>query len=252
VSGAIEDIEAAVTTMSGTLQDQIDGITDGTARKYLMWGQSPNFNGELDLLGWYDSPHTDQTIDSDTPFMCDVVGFHSHFILNFTATSGTPFTLTASGTIVDEVTATYSGSEENITVSGSGYYQTVASFIDAPTFTIIEDNKSGTFDVWRTTYWDNGNIDFTVRGCRLEWVPDGATWEIIIDVLKVFDDGHVETIDHIHFTHLDEVARADREIHGKYKRTDYNTFCNGGNNEGLVVLLDQTNMNHFHFMLQYE
>ena len=252
VQNFIDNIYETITVTSGTLQSQIDDLDGPKNRKYLIWGQSPNFNGELDLLGWYDSLYTDQVIDSDTPYVCDVAGFHSHYVFNFTSTSGTPFTLTVSGTIVDEATGVYSSSVEDITVSGTGYYQSAASFIDNPTLTIVEDNKSGTFDLWRTTYWDNGNTDFTVRGCRLEWVPDSNIWEIEVNILKIHDDGSVETIDHIHFTNDDEVQRADRHIHGKYKRTDYNKFCNGENNEGLIILMNQTSLNHFHLFLQYE
>lgn len=219
----------------------------------LLFTDSPTYNGEIRLLGWYIKTNDAGPYDlsSGNPITTLEPGYHSHWVMNVLTVSGTPFTVVASGTRVYEVTGVYAEMEEEITVTGTGYYQTSSSFIDASTFSISEAGKACTMDIYRTTYWDAGNKDFVVEGCRIEWEPDQTNWYFNLKIYHHLSDGSLHPIDIIDFADTDEYPRASQYEPGKYKRIDYNTPINGNDSEGLVIYLDQDAIKNFYLEIRY-
>ena len=143
-------------------------ISDGdyVVHGNLQFISNPTYNGELHLLGWYTQTDSSASLSSGSPITASNKGFHSHFVMDVSNLTGAPFTIDVSGVTVNEVTGVYSSDSESVTISGAGYYQTAKSFIDEPTFTIVESSKSCTLDIYKSTYWDHANECFTVTGCR--------------------------------------------------------------------------------------
>jgi hypothetical protein len=224
---------------------------DFAATSILQFNNSPNFDGEIHLLGWYIKTDTAVSLSSGSPITANNDGFHSHFIMDASSVVGAPFTVTVSGVVVDEVTGVYSQGGESITISGSGYYQTVKSFIDAPEFSIVEGSKSCNLDIYKSTYWDFANQEFTVTGCRFEWTPDHNNWGLELNIYHHLSDGSLEVIDSIAFDKDDTYLRAADSETGKYKRIDYDTFVDGAGMEGLILTIDQSGIGDFYFELRY-
>jgi hypothetical protein len=201
----------------------------------LLFRDTPTFNGYLKILGWYNVSDLSIALDSTTPFTATIAGYNSHYVLDISNAVGLPFTIRCEGKIVDEVTGIYTDTFEDITITANGHYQTAKSFIDYGDFSIVEADKSCDVDLYTTTYWDRGNKDFTVTGCRLEWTPVQNNWDIDVGIYKVANNGEKVIIDKVEFHSTDTVKRAGEDLSGKYKRGDYNTFCEGSNMEGLVV-----------------
>lgn len=275
-SGILQDqidtvSDSIITTFSG-LTDTPDGYT-GNAGKHVMvntaetglefvapmshpnslqFSATPTYNGDIPLLGWYSLSDTAVSLSSGSPVTASLRGFHSHFVLDVSNVTGAPFTITASGTTVNEVSGVYSQESESITISGAAFYQTSKSFIDAPIFDIVEAAKSCDIDIHKTTYWDFANRDFTVTGCRFEWTPDQNNWRINVKIYHHLDSGGMDLIDDISFNHTDAVLRAAANESGKYKRIDYDRFVNGSGNEGIVLSVYQEGIGSFYFEMRYE
>lgn len=230
----------------------VDDTVASGSFKYLQWAQSPTYNGVMYLLGWYIQTDTNVFIDNDPLISASEAGYSAHFVLNVSSVSGTlPMTTVVSGTAVYENSGETFVAVENLTVTGTGYYQTAASFITTPSF-YVEDSGDGVVcDIYRTSYWDCGNRNFTLRGCRMEFTPDSTTWNIQLKLYRIVDDGSTVTLDDKTFASTDEFPRAGHSLVGKYKRTDYNYFMHGDNNEGLIVEVDQFGINYFNLLLQY-
>jgi len=228
----------------------VDVLVSGSSSAYLNWSENPTHNGDVDVVGWHEQIGTGVTLDNSVFTVGDDL-HHAHLVLDVTDATDAPFTVTVSGLVVDESTGIYSTSTEDITISGVGYYQTSVSFIDAPRLFIVEPSKSCTCDVYNTTYWDNNNEDFIVEGCRFEWNPDSVTWNIHVQIYKIDHSGKAVLIDSIDFANTDTIERAHSDHSGKYKRTDYNTFARGSNDEGLVIKVDQFGINYFNLFLHY-
>jgi hypothetical protein len=224
---------------------------------HLVFTGHPNYNGEIRVLGWYiktnDQPPNDgpYELSSGNPVQSLKTGYHSHWVMNVLTTSGVPFTVNVSGTSVHEDSGTHTEENEEITVTGTGYYQTGTSFMDASIFSILEAGKSCTMDIYKTTYWDAGNRDFILEGCRLEWEPDQINWDFNLQIYHLHHDGSIELIDDLDFDDTDEFPHAAAYEPGKYKRTNYNHFINGDNSEGIVVYLDQDSISNFYLELRY-
>lgn len=233
------------------------GFIHEHSHSQLVFTGHPNYNGAIRLLGWYiktnDTPPNDGPYDlsSGNPIQALKAGYHSHWVMNIITVNGTPFTVNVSGTCVDESTGIYTEEDEDITVTGTGYYQSETSFMDTSTFSISEAGKSCTMDIYKTTYWDAGNRNFTLEGCRIEWEPDQLNWNFNLKIYHFHHDGSLHLVDAIDFDDTDPIPRAAKYEPGKYKRTDYNHFINGNNSEGLVLYLDQNSISNFYLELRY-
>lgn len=215
--------------------------------------EAPTFNGVLYVLGWYVEINSAATLTSASPVTAGEACYHSHLVLDVSAASGLPFTIRVTGTSVDESTGTTTASDtEDLSITANGYYQTSKSWVDAPEISIVEGSKSCTIDVYRMTYWDRGNTDFRMTGCRLEWTPDAILWSIRLRILHVHDDGSFEALDDVTFANGDSVLRAEKDMPGKHKRGDYDHALNGADKEGIIVEIDQTGIGSFFLELKYD
>lgn len=212
----------------------------------------PPGNGALACTGWHTKTDSAQSLTNATPVTASVAGFHSHYVISVSASVGHPYTIVATGTSVDEATGAETGSDtENISVTGNGWYQTTKSWVDAVQFTITL-GETCTIDVYRTSYWDRGNRDFTLTGVRMEFKPDAATWSIQFRVQKVAADGSVSDIDNVTFASTDPTPRAANGEVGKYKRTNYNTAIEGSDSEGIIVsIVNQVAMESIFVEMRY-
>lgn len=212
----------------------------------------PTTNGQIDILGWNIITDSAYALSNAAPLTVSEPGYHSHIMINASLVVGAPFNLTITGRSVDESTGVETpGDTEVISITANGWYQSAKSWIDAVTLS-VPAGKTLTVDVYRNTYWDRGNKDFTLKGSRLEWTPDVATWSIQIEVLKVNNDGSISTIDSTTFANTDAIPRAANGKPGKYKRGNYNTLINGTQEEGIILRMTQTNIESFYVEVKYD
>lgn len=218
----------------------------------LIGRMSPTVDGVIDVLGWHTKTDTAASLTSASPVTMAEATYHSHVTIDVSAASGLPFTIRLTGTSIDESTGVTTASDtEDLAVTANGYYQSAKSWVDAVQISIVEASKSCTIDIYKSTYWDRGNTDFTLTGCRLEWIPDAATWSINLKIYHVQDDGSLYTIDDTTFTQASSPARAANDKSGKYKRGDYSRFVQGANSQGIIVSLDQTNIGSLYLDMGY-
>lgn len=212
----------------------------------------PTSNGEESLLGWYDTSDTSKSLSSSTPVTATMKGYHSHYVFDVSNATGLPFTVRLTGTSINESNGNTTASDtEDISVTSNGYYQSEKSWVDDVEFSIVESSKSCTIDIYRTTYWDRGNNDFTVNGCRLEWEPDAGEWYIKVRLIHLDDSGSMSYIDNIEISDTDTIPRAENGVSGKYKRGDYNHIINGAGKEGLIIKVDQKAIKSFLLEVKY-
>lgn len=237
----------------------IDGpVGEGGFRKGLSFWGNPTYNGEIQILGWYNKINTGieqlpEDLLSENPITTEVKLFHSHVVLEILTSSNIPFTIRITGTTVDEPTGTYTENDtEDLDIIGNGYYQSLKSFISNIQLEIIELNKSCTLDIYKTTYWDNGNNDFVIKGIRLEWTPDQNNWDFNLTLYHHLSNGDMHEIDVIEFFSTDTILRAADGESGKYKRIDYDCFIEGYTCEGLIIKLDQRGIGNFFLEIKYE
>lgn len=231
-------------------KDSSDFLAVDTSQR-LTWRVAPTENDVISLIGWYIKTNTAANLSNATPITAGEAGYHSHFVMDISGAVGLPFDITITGCSINESTGvTTLGDTEVVNVTGNGNYQSVKSWIDAVVFTVIA-GKSCTVDIYRTTYWDRGNKNFTVSGSRMEWKPDAGNWEIRLEILKVNNDGSITIIDDTTFTNGDAIPRAANGKYGKYKRLNYSTVINGTNKEGIIVRVDVTNISDFYTEVKY-
>lgn len=218
----------------------------------LVFSHTPDYNGTLSLLGWNRQTDAAASLTTAAPVTASIPGYHSHFVIDVSSASGLPFTVRVTGTSVDESTGTETPADtEDISVTANGYYQSVKSWVDAPQFSIVEASKSCTIDIYRVTYWDRGNKEFTITGCRMEWEPSVSSWSIQLKIEKVNEDGSIAVIVDVTFANTDTPPRAGTDDPGKYKRLDFNTFVDGIAKQGLLVSVTQTAIKYFLLEVAY-
>ena len=249
----VEPSSAEKTVLTGIVAAHA-GIPAPVDRQRTLWFHAdPTFNGDERLLGWYEQTDTAQALDSSTPFTVAELGYHSHFAIDVSSAVGLPFTMRATGRSVDEASGTETpGDTEDIEVDANGFYQTSKSWIDDPQLSIVEASKSCTCDVFRLSYWDRGNRDFDLTGCRAEWTPDSANWSFTITVQHLQDDGSVVSIENTTFDDADSFPRAANGKVGKYKRTDYATSVRGSLREGLILKVNHQGISSFTLGFTYD
>lgn len=236
---------------SGTWKAKSANFLPIDSSQRLGWRFAPTENAIISLIGWNIQTNIAASLTNATPVTAGEPGFHSHFIIDVSGASGLPFNITVTGRSVDESTGvTTPGDTEIINITANGYYQTTKSWIDAVVFS-VSAGKSCTIDVYRNTYWDRGNQDFCITGCRFEWKPDAGAWSIRLEILKVNDNGSLIAIDDVTFASTDSILRADNTKYGKYKRGNYNTDINGAGKEGIIVRVDVTNISDFYVEVKY-
>jgi hypothetical protein len=219
----------------------------------LVFNEAPTANGLLYIIGWYIPLNTAASLTSAAPVTADEAGYHSHFVVDISAASGLPFTVRVAGTSVDESTGDTTVSDtEDLAVTANGYYQTTKSWLDAVQFSIVEGSKSCTVDVYRITYWDKGNANFRILGCRLEWTPDAISWSIRLRVLHIENDGNIDLLDDVTFDNNDTPLRAEKDKPGKYKRGDYGHPNVGAENEGIIIEIDQSGIGQIFLEIKYD
>ena len=213
---------------------------------------SPTANGVIYMLGWNIVTDEAYALSNAAPLTISEPAYHSHIIIDASSVVGAPFDLTITGRSISETDTTETpGDTETISITGDGYYQSTKSWIDAVVLSVPAD-KTLTVDVYRNTYWDNGNVDFTLTGSRVEWIPDTATWELNVDILKVESDGSLTTVDTFTFANTDGVPRAASTKPGKYKRLDYATSVLGSSEEGVIIYVDQTGLQDFLIEVKFD
>ncbi|MHA2062822.1 MAG: hypothetical protein ACXABY_00335 [Candidatus Thorarchaeota archaeon] len=218
----------------------------------LLGRMCPTVDGIIDVLGWNIKTNEAASLTSASPVTMSEPAFHSHVIVDVSGASGLPFTIRVTGTSVNESTGALTESDtEDLDITANGYSQTAKSWIDPVEVSIVEASKSCTADVYRNTYWDRGNTDFTLIGCRFEWIPDADTWSITIKLIHVNEDGSLSYVDNKTFSNSDSPPRAANGKPGKYKRGDYAYFMHGADNEGLIVVVDQTNISSVFLEVKY-
>lgn len=236
-------------------QDGIYSWVDSVAgSKYqsLTWSQNPTHNGVISLIGWHINTDTSVSLVSGSPINASENGYHSHFVINVTSGVGLPFTIRITGISIDESTgATTSGDTEDINISNNGFFQSIKSWVDDVQFSIVENSKSCTIDIYRTTYWDRGNRNFCIEGSRLEWEPDAAAWSIQVLIHRVTDSGELIIIDNTTLTSTDDPDRGETDKYSKYKRGNYNFNISGVNKEGIIVSIDQQSIRTFFLEVKY-
>lgn len=214
---------------------------------------APTFNGLLYTLGWYIQINSAESLASATPVTAGEPGYNSHYVFNISGATGLPFTLRVTGDSVAELDgAVTPGDTEDLIITANGYYQTTKSWIDASQFSIVEGSKSCTIDVYRVTYWDRGNTDYRLAGCRLEWTPDAISWSFRLRILHIHDDGSIEIVDDVTFTNGDIPLRAEKDMPGKYKRIDYDHPMAGTLKEGAVIEITQSGIGAFFLEVKYD
>lgn len=198
------------------------------------------------MLGWNIQTNSGAALASGSPVTQAEPGYHTHSIIDVSSAVGLPFTIRLTGTSVNEATGALTpGDTEDIAVAANGYYQSTKSWITAPVISIVEAAKSCTIDVYRNTYWDRANTDFTIESARLEFEPDAATWSIRFAIYHVQTDGSMVAVDDVTMTNADTPPRAANGEPGKYKRTDYSTAVQGSGQEGMILFMDQTNIQNY-------
>lgn len=218
----------------------------------LMFSEAPTSNGLIWLLGWSKQTDTGVTLASGSPITQTVPGYHSHTVIEVLTASGMPFTIRATGTSVSEIDGSETAADtEDLNITALGYYQTSKSWVDAPQLSIVEAAKTCTLDVYRKSYWDRLNTDFTIHGARLEFEPDVAAWSIQLQMFYIANDGSESVVENVTLANTDTPPYAAMNEIGKYKRTDYNQFMEGSGEEGLIVKVTQTNIRSFILIATY-
>lgn len=220
--------------IDSTISAAIWNKTSHTAHDRLGFTFAPTSNGQFDALGWYETTDSAVVINSGSPATPTIPGYHSHYVLNVSAWSGGTVNVTFTGTSVDEVDGSTTSDTEIIAVTGTGFYQTIKSWITAPVISVTGGDTLTT-DIIRASYWDRGNVDFTLTGLRLEWSPDQPSWAVDFDIIVVNDDGSQNIVDNVAFTQASSPARGANGETGKYKRGDYNTPVSGAVKEGIIL-----------------
>lgn len=208
---------------------------------------SPTADGEIAILGWNVKTDAAAALSSASPLTIGEPAYHTHVVIDVSGASGLPFTVRVTGTSFDESTgASTPADTEDLTIAANGYYQTSKSWLDAVEISIVEASKSCTLDVYRNTYWDRGNTNFSLLGCRMEWTPDETAWSLRLMFWHVQSDGSMVAVDDVTFANTDSPPRAGLYKPGKYKRGDYNTAIRGSGQEGVIVSVDQTGIGSFY------
>lgn len=218
----------------------------------LTWNFAPTSNGALDMLGWYEQTAAAAALASGSPVNAGAPGYSSHYSVDVSAAVGAPFTMRFTGDTIDESTGAISAADtEDVAIAGNGFIQTLKTFIDEPSISIVEGAKSCTIDVFRTSYWDHKNKDYTLTGLRFEFTPDSPTWTVTPRIRKVNNDGSISVVDSFTFAQSDTPPRAANGSVGKHKRGDYAETVLGSQQEGIVVDVTQTNMGKFFMGLEF-
>lgn len=228
--------------------------TDVTTVRVLSWQSFPSVNGAVDHLGWYRQTDASAALASGAPVLASVAGFHSRWAINVTGAVGLPFTIRITGRSIDRDTGVETPADtEDIAVAANGYYQSTKWWLDGATISIVEGAKSCTIDVWRITYWENGDINFTVKGYVLKWTPSNPTWAITFSMYKINDDGSRTSIDSVTYTNGDPVPRAANGEPGSHKRGGFSTLIQPSTlKEGLQIDVSTTNLKDYYAEVCYE
>lgn len=217
----------------------------------LSWNVAPTLDGLIPLLGWYEQTDTAAALANGTPVTPSVAGFSSHYVLDVSGAVGLPFDVTFTGDTVDENTGVETPADtEVINVTGNGFYQTSKTFVTAPVISVLA-GKSATIDVFRTSYWDHKNKDFTLTGARVEWVAGAGAWSINPRIRHVHNDGSIEDVYSPTFASTDSPPRGSSGEAAKDKRGDFNHAVLGAQDEGLVIDMNQTRMDGFFVGIEF-
>lgn len=247
-----DDAKYLKSTASGIVLSSISG-EDVDDFSTLQFSITPTYNGVIKLFGWNTKINEEESLNlvSGTPLESTKRGFNSYFVMNIISSVGNPFNVTVSGTVASEASGNLLQVEETVLISGTGYYKTSNSFIDAPVFNIVESGKSCLVDLYKTSYWDAVGNKFVVKGCMFEWEPDQVNWDLNLELCHVLNNGSVYIIDSANFSSTDTVLMADSEDPGKYKRTGYNRLVLGCGDEGIMIFFDQRAIGHLYFEIRY-
>jgi hypothetical protein len=199
------------------------------------WGIDNLGGNDVDIWGTYEEDAlTAQSITSAAPVnLTSSETVNRHIVLEVTAGADTDGTATFTGTAVNETTGAIGAAVEDLTISGTGFYQTTNKFIG--TLAITTSDLDLTTDIHTTTYLDAHNQDFYIEGIRFSWTPTVSTWDIAAQIVKVNNDGsYTNLTDQLVYDSGDTYLRADTGIKGHAKQI-LGTYVNGSGHEGIFV-----------------
>ena len=214
------------------------------------WAMTPTYNGEINWLGWYEQLNTNQSLNSSNPRTSTRAGYGSHFATNVTNANGLPFNITVTGHSIDEATGTITSNDtEVINITANGYYQTDKAWVGTVTLSVAS-GKSCTITLYRTTYWTYNNQDFNLSNIRIEFMPSSATWKLETIIYKVENSGDLTQLFNKNLQSSDTYPLASENISGKYEQ-ELSSIISGSQNEGIIVVVDQTSLYNFNLELGY-
>jgi len=225
--------------------------------KQMSWHKTITYNGRSRLVGWYIDEADDVYLQSDGPIQpSSQYSNNSFFVMNMTSVSGAPFTVTISGTSMSDITFSTYECIDSITVTGTGYYKTNYRFVNTPSFSIPEDNKSCIFDLKKTNPFSFGGTKVSVQRIRLEWVPDGEDWELVGSALHIHANGYAHELmggPYI-FSSEDIYLRASQDEPGIFDVSVFGAeaYVDGSIGEGTVIRFDSTFIGALTLMLWYK
>jgi hypothetical protein len=139
---------------------------------------------DLTWLGEARTHASGQTADYATDFACN----NQHGVLNVTALVGTA-TVTFTGVSMSESSGIPTAAiTEAITVDATGRYQTDTKWLEVTNIAWV-GGTSKTYDVEVIGYIDAQNRDFSIEGMRVDMTSGGVNSDILIEIIKVQDDG---------------------------------------------------------------
>lgn len=202
-----------------------------------LYASNPPDATGFNILGYYANVIGSTALSSGAPIVIPSGSFlNDQACLVLSGSAGLPFTINLSGIRVDEATGSTSAYNEDIAVAADGNYTTGTKWQGALTISIVEGGKSTNCLVNRTRYWDNNNNDFILTGSRWQW-ESSTGWALQYQVSVVRNDGSLDVID----SQTIPAGFGAVGLDSTWKRTDYDTFVEGSNREGLVVEIVNVN-----------
>jgi hypothetical protein len=189
----------------------------------------------VDVWGTYEEDvlAAETIATADTAIVPAVSAVNRHIVLEVTSGADTDGTITWTGSRVDENTGVVSLTNEVMTISGTGFYQTGFKWLGATTGTTSTVNLTG--DIHTTTYLDAQNTDFALKSVRFAFKPTSATWDIECQVLHVANDGsYSNCAPLLSYANTDTVPRTYSGVQGHGKQL-LNIPISGSNNAGLIL-----------------
>jgi hypothetical protein len=213
----------------------------------------PTANGIINLVGGYEQTDAAAVVTSAAPYTSMHPYFNSKLYADITAVTGEPFTLRITGTSVNQIDASLTPADtEDIPVTAIGKYASTKYWIDAPQVSIVEASKSATMDLAKAFAYSLGGKRLTVKGLILLWTPDGTTWDLRVNLVKISSDGTLSDIFDVVLDSTDTPPWAGNLKLGRYKLSGLNGVIDGTIGEGVYLYADQQKIADLLVGIEYE